>query len=159
MESSLVGLVLDLVSVLLDLLGDGLNVGWVLDDPCWWDSVGLGGSWDNSLDQGLGGQWQTSVGIDAWGVVKASIEWESSLESSQWESSMGVASWESSQGESSMGIASWESSQGKSGGQTSWQSNLGALSGGNDGGKNNSEGLHGGGFGCFLVEVRSTIKR
>lgn len=138
-------LVLDLVSVLLDLLGDGLDDGWLLDDPWWGNGVGPGGSWHGDRGVGqwgwgsTGGQWQTGVGVlqgqGSAEVVGGVSSGESGVvgEGSQWET------------------GSWESLH------ASWQSDL-ALSGGDDGSENNSEGLHGYGFGVDFA-MRSTIKR
>jgi len=126
-------LVLDLVSVLLNWGGDGLNDGWLLDDPCWWDSVGLGGSWDDGSwgsNWQWGSSWDASVGQWGIGVVQTGV---------------GVASWESSW---EAVVAEWESSV---------VEDL-ALSGSSDGGEDNSEGFHGGFLECFWM-VRSTIKR
>jgi len=110
--------ILDLVSVLLDLLVDGLD-GWgVLDDPCGWDGVLLGdeGSglqdwggldqWGGLEDWGLGDvlDWGS---LDQWGLgwegvvdepvvgVEAGVQGEA-VGSGQWEAKTVGVDWESS---------------------------------------------------------------
>jgi len=110
--------ILDLVSVLLDLLVDGLD-GWgVLDDPCGWDGVLLGdeGSglqdwggldqWGGLEDWGLGNvlDWGS---LDQWGLgwegvvdesvvgVEAGVQGEA-VGSGQWEAESVGVDWESS---------------------------------------------------------------
>jgi len=104
--------ILDLVSVLLDLLVDGLD-GWgVLDQPCWWDGVLAGHDWgslDNwggSLDQWGGSSLDVLGGestLDQWslggqsaveeaGVVEAvGVEWQTSVDQASvvWQTSVG----------------------------------------------------------------------
>merc|ERR1719495_1250906 len=109
-------LVLDLVSVLLNLLSNGLNMSGLVDDPCWWDSVGLGGSWDDVSWGSNGG----SVVGNSWGGGKRGSSSEA------WGKAV---------------IAEWQTGVG----EASWEDDL-ALSGGDGGGEDNSEGFHGFGF-------------
>jgi len=65
--------ILDLVSVLLDLLVDGLD-GWgVLDDPCGWDGVLLGDEGSGLQDWGGLDQWG---GLEDWGLGDV-LDWGS----------------------------------------------------------------------------------
>lgn len=88
------GLVPDLVSVLLDGGGEGLDEWGLLLDPCWWDSVLLGGSddsWGSSWDDSWGsGQW-SGVGVvgKSWGS-EASVMADDATMVATWQDVLGL---------------------------------------------------------------------